>query len=133
MSWWRNILAPFRDEQRSITTVEDYIEALSAYQYGAYGVNLGIQQSHGEQRSEPIPNDLVGYTAAGYAGNGVVFACMLARMLVFSGVRFTWQRFAESRPSELFGTPDLAMLERPWVGGTTQDMLTSTILDADLA
>ncbi|MGH7962233.1 MAG: phage portal protein, partial [Candidatus Binatia bacterium] len=68
-----------------------------------------------------------------YAANGVVFSCMAVRMLVFSAIRFSWQRFEKSRPSELFGNRDLALLEQPWVGGTTQDLLSRIIVDADLS
>ena len=62
----------------------------------------------------------------------VVFACMLVRQLVFSSVRFTYQRMRSGAPSDLFGTAHLQILERPWVGGTTQDMLARMIQDADL-
>jgi phage portal protein BeeE len=33
----------------------------------------------------------------------------------------------------MFGSPDLRLLERPWPGGTTQDLLNRVIQDADLA
>jgi hypothetical protein len=122
--------------QRAISTLDDYAAALTTflYQGNVYGLDgLGVQQTQTGQRAESIPNDLAGYASAAYAANGVVFAVMAVRMLVFSGVRFTFQRFSSSRPSELFGTPELARLEQPWVGGTTQDLLVRTILHADLA
>lgn len=132
--WW----PPFRraEPERALTTLDDYADALNSfvYQGNTYGLGgLGVHQTQTGQRAEPIPNDLTGYAQAGYAGNGVVFAVMLVRMLVFSGIRFSFQRLASSRPSELFGTQELALLERPWVGGTTQDLLIRTIQDADLA
>jgi hypothetical protein len=48
-------------------------------------------------------------------------------------VRFQFQRYHSGRPSELFGGQDLTLLEQPWVGGTTQDLLARMIQDADLA
>lgn len=54
-------------------------------------------------------------------------------MAVFSTIRFAWQRIHRSGPSELFGTAALAPLEEPWPGGTTQDLLSSALLDVDLA
>ena len=57
---------------------------------------------------------------------------MLVRQLVFSSVRFTYQRMRSGALSDLFGTAHLQILERPWVGGTTQDMLARMIQDADL-
>jgi len=37
------------------------------------------------------------------------------------------------KPGELFGTKDLRLLETPWLGGTTGDLLARMILDADIA
>ena len=37
------------------------------------------------------------------------------------------------RPGDLFGSRELEILERPWVGGTTGDLLSRMILDADFA
>lgn len=127
-----------------ISTVDDYAKALSMFGYAGvdYGVspyvqavgNLpALQQTMPVQHAEPIPDSFVGYVQAAYKSNGVIFACMLARQLAFSSVRFTWQRLNVGKPSELFGTQALSLLETPWVGGTTQDLLTRTIQDADLA
>lgn len=121
---------------RSITTVDDYLAAMDSFMFNGvtYGYGTGgVAQTQQGQRAEPIANDLAGYASAGYSGSSTVFACMLTRMLVFSGVRFSWQRFERSRPSELFGNQELKLLEEPWVGGTTQDLLVRTILYADLA
>lgn len=55
--------------------------------------------------------------------HGPTFALIYARMQVFSQIRFQWTRFNGSQPSDLFGTPELLPLERPWPGGTTADLL----------
>jgi phage portal protein BeeE len=132
--------AAYRDLQRprrSIATVDDYLGALNEfiYQGNSYQLGLGggLQQTLGGERAERIPFSLEGYAAHAYAGNGVVFACMAVRMLVFSAIRFQYQAFNRGRPSTMFGGPALGLLERPWSGGTTQDLLTQMILDADLA
>lgn len=52
-----------------------------------------------------------------------VFALVLARLQAFSQVRFQWTRFVGSQPTDLFGTPELAVLERPSRGWTTSDLL----------
>lgn len=104
-----------------------------AYNYGG-SLTTGVQQTLvGGQSVEMAPSTFVGLATQAYASNGVVFACMLVRQLVFSSVRFRWQRLLDGKPSDTFGTADLAILERPWVGGTTQDMLSRMIQDADLA
>jgi phage portal protein BeeE len=63
----------------------------------------------------------------------VVFACVLARLLVFSEARFQWQRMSGGRPGELFGTPSLSLLETPWPNATTGDLLARMEQDASMA
>lgn len=128
---------PGSESERSISTVDDYAQLVNSYAFsgGAFGAPLlgGVQQTLAGKTTEPIPNNFVGLAQQAYGANGVVFACMLVRQLVFSSIRFQWQRMLNGAPSDTFGTEELGILERPWVGGTTQDMLTRTILDADLA
>lgn len=83
-------------------------------------------------REEEIERSFEGYVRAAYHSNGVVFACMLARLLLFSEARFQFRRMSNGRPGDLFGTPALAALERPWRNGTTGDLLTRAIQDVDL-
>ncbi|ROQ69180.1 phage portal protein BeeE [Streptomyces sp. 840.1] len=119
-------------EDRSLATVEDYAAALQeSLGYSGFSA-LGITQTQPGQAAERAPGDFVGY-AQMFATNPVVWACMVARMAVFSAPRFQWQRLNNGQPSETFGTADLAPLERPWLGGTTQDLLARQIQDADLA
>lgn len=122
------------DAQRSITTVDDYISALNSFNYqgNTYGLG-GVTQTIAPEPAERIGNDLVAYAQAAYMSNGPVFACMAVRQLIFSAVRFQWQQLLDGSPSKLFGTDELGKLERPWFGGTTQDLLSRTIQYADLA
>lgn len=71
-------------------------------------------------------------TALEGARNPIVAACIHARMLVFSEARFTFQRYSASRPGEMFGTPDLGILESPWPSATTGDLLARMEADASL-
>lgn len=121
-------------ESRSISSIEDYALALSEFYFGghAYGIG-GLQQTLTGGAGERITTSLEGYAQQAYAANGVVFACMSVRQLVFSAIRFQFLRLNSGRPSEMFGTPELRLLERPWQGGTTQDLLSRMIQDADLA
>lgn len=82
---------------------------------------------------EQIGNDFAGYIAGAFKDNGVVFSCMLARMALFSEARFAWRQFRDGQPRSLFTNAELAILERPWPGGTTGDLLGRMIQDADLA
>lgn len=123
-----------REPRRSITTLDDYVSALNSfvYQGNTYGLN-GVQQTMGGEPTERIGNDLVGYATGAYMSNGPVFSCMLVRQLVFSAARFRWQRLVDGAPSRMFGSPDLGLLEEPWQGGTTQDLLSRVLQYADLA
>jgi hypothetical protein len=72
------------------------------------------------------------YGMLAYRGNGVVFACMALRMMVFSEARFNFRQLRSGRPGKLFGTPALRLLETPWPNGGTGDLLRRAINDVDL-
>lgn len=123
-------MAAARGERRSIATVEDYAAAV---QQALYGYNGGVSQTLGGDPAEKAPNDLVGYASQLYASSGPVFALMAVRMLTFSSVRLRFQRYNNGRPGDLYGNAELDLLEEPWPGGTTQDLLVRMIQDVDLA
>jgi phage portal protein BeeE len=85
------------------------------------------------QKSVPIAQTFSGYLEGGYAGNGVVFALASVRMRVFSEARFQYQRMRGGRPGDLWGDASLSLLETPWPGGTTGDLLSAMLLHADFA
>ncbi|MER5603746.1 phage portal protein [Streptomyces sp. NPDC002265] len=121
-----------RSSTRDLATIDDYMAALQqSLGYGGFSP-LGITQSQPGQAAEKAPTDLTGYAQL-FATNPVIWACMVARMSVFSAPRFTWQRLNNGTPSEMFGTAELRLLEAPWPGGTTQDLLNRVLQDADLA
>lgn len=130
--------ALLKRDSRSIATVDDYAHLVGqmAYQGMSYGFGAGLVQqtlvSSNQQTVESIPNSFAGYARSLYETYDVVFACMAVRMLVFSGIRFQWRQLINGRPSAMFGTQALRVLERPWPGGTTQDLLARMIQDADL-
>lgn len=71
-------------------------------------------------------------TALEGAGNSIASACIAVRVMVFAEARFQFQEMRNGRPSSLFGTPDLALLERPWDSATTGDLLSRMELDGSL-
>lgn len=83
---------------------------------------------------EPIGSGFRELSAGAYASNPIVFACMQARVQLFSQARFQFQRMKNGVPGELFGTPAsyLRLLETPWPGGTTAQLLSEMLTDADL-
>jgi hypothetical protein len=82
---------------------------------------------------EAITRAFTSYVEMAYRNNGPVFACMLLRMSIFAEARFQGRRFTDGRPTPLFGFDDLKILETPWSGATTGDLLARAIQDIDLA
>lgn len=66
-----------------------------------------------------------------YKSNGIVFACMAVRQRVFSQVTFRFASLNNGRVGKLFGGPEIDILSKPWPNGTTGDLATRMILDAD--
>jgi len=106
----------------------------SFFDFGGLSYPYLLHQTYsGSNLEEPTGNSFEAYIQAAYKSNGVVFACMLARLMLFSEARFQFQRMNKGRPGDLYGNQDLSILEKPWPGGTTGDMLARAIQDADLS
>lgn len=65
-----------------------------------------------------------------YATNGVVAACILARMMLFSEAVFKFRSNVDKR---LYGTTDLAILEDPFPNQTTGELLARMEQDVSLS
>jgi phage portal protein BeeE len=109
-----------RDEQRaSSMSLGAYEQMLQAFRYNShqYIVPGGTSQN---------------LNAFEGARNPIVTSCISVRTLVFSEIRFTFQRWSAGRPGEMYGTPALSILERPWMSGSTGDLLARMEVDASL-
>ena len=82
------------------------------------------------QDTERLGADFGSYATIGYQGNGVVFSVLNARLRLFSEATFKYRSLAAKR---LFGDLSLGLLEHPWPGGSTSELLGRMIQDADLA
>ncbi len=120
------------EEERSLDPVLGLNQWLSYFTYGGLQYPFTPSQTLQGNHEEP-PSSFTGYVQGAYKSNGVIFACLLTRLMVFSEARFQWRRLVNGRPGELFGTAELRILETPWPGATTGDLLTRIIQDADLA
>ena len=139
-----NLLDRLKGGTRDIATVDDYAALYNQFAFGGigYGYGMGnsgysistpsVQQTLAGQTTEMAPNNFIGLSTHAYGANGVVFACMMVRQLLFSAIRFQWQRIRDGKPSDTFSSRDLALLERPWLGATTQDLLSKMIQHVDL-
>lgn len=93
-------------------------------------------------KAETLETNFLGMVQGAYKRNGVIFACERLRLSVFSEARFMYREIRKGRPGDLFGDSNdlrtsgsrgLALLGSPWPNGTTGDLLTRTLQDADLA
>ena len=79
---------------------------------------------------ERAERTLSGMTRHAHATNGVAFACAAVRMQVFSEVTFKFQNLASKK---LYGSPALSLLEQPWTGAGSDDLLARMEQDATIA
>ena len=82
---------------------------------------------------EKIEVDYESYARDAYKANGIVFALIATRQMVFAEARFLWRELFEGRPGRLFRTDALELLESPWPGGTTGELLGRMEVTASLA
>lgn len=99
-------------------------EWASFFQFGGLTYPL-VQTTMGSVDKERI----VGSSVASLQGVSSVFALILARVQAFSQIRFQWTRMSGAVPGDLWGTADLAVLERPWPGGHTANLLARMEID----
>jgi phage portal protein BeeE len=107
---------------------------LSFQEYVEYFTFDGVNYPLLRTTTGKLDEEQLAWTAdAAYRMNGPVFALVVARLQVFSQARFQWVRYQNGRPSDPFGTDALKLLEKPWWGGTTSDLLASMEVDVSLA
>lgn len=107
---------------------------LSLDEYASWFSYGGTQYPLVQTTYSQLDQERIAWSADWAAKNsGPVFSLVLARMQVFSQIRFQWTRFQGSQPTDLFGTSDLGVLEQPWPGGTTADLLARMEWDASAA
>ena len=89
-----------------------------------------MSQTFAMDGNERVLPNFTSYAQGGYAGNSVVFSVILARLMLFSEARFKFRTLSDKR---LFGNPDLTILEHPWPGATTGELLARMEQDVSLS
>jgi phage portal protein BeeE len=84
-------------------------------------------------KEETPDNNFVGYINGAYKSSGVVFASMLARQLIFSEARITYQKFNAGKPGDIYWDDALDLFLHPWPNADTGELLARAIQDVDLA
>lgn len=125
MKLWRSLLG--KDTEKRFG-VNDYLGWFQGgmVQYPLVGAGPSMDK-------ETVENSFTGYVRSFYKSNGVIAACMLTRLMIFSEARFLWQELVDGRPGSLSGGGDLDVLERPWPNGTTGELCARMVQDADMA
>jgi len=118
------------EERQSLGGLADQIMSFMGH---GYGLGLSPQMTWGNEPSEPIGGDFQGLADQALKANPIVFTCVDARMRLFTEARFKFRGFNNGRPGDLYGTPALSLLERPWANGTTGDLLARMELHDSLA
>ena len=98
-------------------------------QYPLYGYG----PTYPDAKLEEIATNFRGHAGGGYMGNVIVFACVLARLQVFSQATFKFRELRQGRPGNYFGNRDLVPLEQPEPGKNTGDLLSRMETDVSLA
>jgi phage portal protein BeeE len=111
-------------------SLDQWFGDLSGFPLGAFG----LQQTMVGNRMAEIAATLPGYMAA-VRHCPPVFAAQMVRGLVLSQARFTFRNppWHPKAPRKVFGTRDLAPLERPWPNATTGQMVSQMEWHAGLA
>lgn len=129
MSMWSRIFSRRKNVEAQRMSLDEYAQLFNlSHQW--YPHMLG--GTNGDGTEEP-PHEFSGYVNGIYKRNGIVFACMEARRLVFSQARFQWQHIENGRPTDLFDSSELRLLHRPWPNARTGDLLSRALQDVDLA
>ena len=114
-------------------SLAEYAQQMASFVYQGNLYSPPYSQTNPGQLTEQLQNDFVSMVRGAYYDNGIVFACMLARRAVFMEGRFQWRQIRSGRLGDYFGTPGLQVLETPWQGAGTDDLLARMIDDVDLA
>jgi phage portal protein BeeE len=125
-----NLLQSLRGQPQSES--RSWLNDPSAFFFQGQQYQLGLNQTLNSS-IEKVDSSFEGYVQGALKRNGIVFTCIAVRMLVFSEARFQFRRYENGRPQDLFGGRQLSLLERPWSGGTTGDLLSRMELHASLA
>ena len=89
-----------------------------------------LTTTYGSPDREALLPQVAGWAQQANGSDAVVFAAIMARMHLFSEARFQFQRNADRG---LFGNQSLQILEHPWPGGTSGELLARMEQDVSVA
>jgi hypothetical protein len=113
-----------------VTRLVDRLIRRSGYWEGDASGAAVLTTSYGSPDREAILPSLTAWSKGAYSGNSVVFSAILTRLLLFSEATFQFQALDDKH---LFGNQSLGILETPWPGGSTGELLVRMEQDVSLA
>src|SRR5579862_5730780 len=103
--------------------VQGYYEGLAS--------GAAVLMTYGtDDKREKVATQLASACQQAYETNGVVFACMLARIMLLSEVTFKLRSLTTKK---LYGNEDLRILEYPWENATAGELVARMEQDVSLA
>jgi hypothetical protein len=113
-------------------TLQAWVDSFLQYQGQIY--QPAYTTTYAGQKVEAPQDTFSGYSQGAYKANGIIFSVSMARARPFSEIAFKWRRKRDTGGGPaLWGNPDLELLEKPWPGGTTQQLLMRAEQDVTLA
>jgi phage portal protein BeeE len=100
-----------------VLSFSDWADFLTQFTHN--GINYTLPGA----KQEDIAGNFTQMSRGAYKASVVVFACMDVRAKLFSDAVFAFRRRRNGRPAGLFTSGALDVLQRPWPGGTTGDLL----------
>ena len=96
-----------------------WMQQMLTWSVGGNNYAQPVRTTYGQRTDEPIGNSFEGYARQAYMSNGPVFALALVLQSTIAEGTFAYQNL----DGTYYGTQDLAVFERPWPGGSTQELL----------
>lgn len=101
--------------------------------FGGQAYNAAFKSTWNAEPAERISDNFSGYISGIVKQNGIVFACLVARMSIFTEAWPIYRRERKGRLGDYFSSSVLDLLKKPGEGQTSGDLLGRALFDADIA
>jgi hypothetical protein len=116
--------------QIQVRLIDRLISRDTGYWEGLASGAAVLTTTYGSPDREAILPQVAGWAQQSNSSDAVVFAAIMARIHLLAEARFQYERASDKG---LFGDPSLRILEQPWPGGSTGELLARMEQDVSLA
>lgn len=122
-----------RGDARADSNPIDFNQWIEMFEFNGlnYGGGLLNQTFAGGKTQEILPN-YSSLASQAMRQNGIVWACVVARMMLFGEAVFQYRPLGSITSGDLYGTQALSLIENPWPGADTRKLLNLVDLHAQL-